>query len=71
MKYRQCSEVQLAVEWVAVEGRNPDIHDAELFYVADSQVFLVGLLNSVAKKYNLTPYLKQHVCIPRKYRLLI
>lgn len=38
-------EVNLAVEWAAKEGWNPGIHDADCFYSADPNGFLVGLLN--------------------------
>ena len=36
-------EIDLAVEWAAVEGWNPGIEDAECFYRADPEGFLVGL----------------------------
>lgn len=38
-------EVSLAVEWAAGEGWNPGLHDAGLFFSADPQGFLVGLLD--------------------------
>ena len=38
-------EVQLAIEWAALEGWNPGLHDADCFYAADSTGFLVGLLD--------------------------
>jgi len=38
------SEIDLAVEWAAVEGWNPGLHDADAFYAADPTGFLIGLL---------------------------
>ena len=38
-------EVDTAVEWAAAEGWNPGQHDADSFYAADSDGFLVGLLD--------------------------
>ncbi len=38
------SEIDLAVEWAAAEGWNPGLYDAECFYGADPEGFLVGLL---------------------------
>jgi len=35
-------EMILAVDWAAAEGWNPGIHDAQCFWAADSQGFLVG-----------------------------
>ncbi len=37
-------EVNIAIDWAAKEGWNPGIHDADCFYSADSNGFLVGLL---------------------------
>ena len=37
-------EVQLAVDWAAVEGWNPGLNDAAIFYRADPQGFLGGFL---------------------------
>jgi hypothetical protein len=37
-------EVDIAVEWAAVEGWNPGLHDANPFYAADSAGFLCGCL---------------------------
>lgn len=37
-------EIDLAVEWAAAEGWNPGLEDAECFYRADPEGFLVGLL---------------------------
>lgn len=38
-------EVDLAVELAAAEGWNPGLYDAESFYAADPEGFLVGLLD--------------------------
>jgi ribosomal protein S18 acetylase RimI-like enzyme len=38
-------EIDLAVDWAAAEGWNPGLEDAECFYSADPEGFLVGLLN--------------------------
>lgn len=38
-------EVDLAIEWAAMEGWNPGIHDADCFYEADPNGFLIGLLD--------------------------
>jgi len=35
-------EVDFAIEWAAAEGWNPGLHDADSFYTADSEGFLVG-----------------------------
>ena len=35
----------IAVEWAAKEGWNPGLHDAECFYAADPQGFLVAEMN--------------------------
>lgn len=37
-------EVDVAVEWAAKEGWNPGIQDADCFYSADPNGFLIGLL---------------------------
>ena len=37
-------EVGLAIDWAAAEGWNPGLHDANCFYAADPEGFLVGLL---------------------------
>lgn len=42
------SEVDLAVEWAAAEGWNPGLHDADCFYAADPNGFLIGLLGNEA-----------------------
>jgi Acetyltransferase (GNAT) domain len=37
-------EIDLAVDWAAAEGWNPGLHDANCFYAADPDGFLIGLL---------------------------
>lgn len=37
----------IAVEWAAIEGWNPGLYDAKIFYNADPNGFFVGLLNNV------------------------
>jgi hypothetical protein len=39
------SEIDMAVDWAAAEGWNPGLEDAECFYRADPEGFLVGLLD--------------------------
>lgn len=39
------NEVMLAVEWAALEGWNPGLHDAESFYAADPHGFFVAELD--------------------------
>ena len=39
------SEMDCCIEWAAREGWNPGLHDAEAFYQADAEGFLVGLLD--------------------------
>lgn len=39
-------EVDIALEWAAKEGWNPGLHDAECFYRADPEGFLLGLLGN-------------------------
>ncbi|BBD08149.1 GNAT family N-acetyltransferase [Desulfovibrio ferrophilus] len=41
----RADEVPLAVQWAAQEGWNPGLDDAGLFFKADPQGFLVGLLD--------------------------
>jgi ribosomal protein S18 acetylase RimI-like enzyme len=36
-------EVDIAIDWAAVEGWNPGLYDANCFYVADPNGFLIGL----------------------------
>jgi GNAT superfamily N-acetyltransferase len=38
-------EIDFAIELAGKEGRNPGIHDAECFYAADPDGFLLGLLD--------------------------
>lgn len=38
-------EAELAVEWAALEGWNPGMHDAEAFYRTDPEGFFVGELD--------------------------
>jgi len=38
-------EINLAVEWAAKEGWNPGLYDADSFYAADPNGFLIGLLD--------------------------
>ena len=42
------SELDLAISWAALEGWNPGLHDADCFYTADSNGFLIGLLEGHA-----------------------
>lgn len=39
------SDLDLVVDWAAAEGWNPGLHDADCFYAADPQGFLIGLLD--------------------------
>lgn len=38
-------EVDIAVDWAAAEGWNPGLHDADCFYAADPNGFLIGLID--------------------------
>ena len=38
-------EVELALEWAAIEGWNPGLHDAQCFFAADPRGFFIGELN--------------------------
>ncbi|MDN3556959.1 GNAT family N-acetyltransferase [Halomonas maura] len=38
-------EVDLAIEWAEKEGWNPGLHDADCYYAADPNGFLIGLLD--------------------------
>ncbi|NMG18826.1 GNAT family N-acetyltransferase [Brasilonema bromeliae] len=40
------SELDLVIDWAAIEGWNPGIYDAECFYQADQCGFFVGELNN-------------------------
>ncbi|MFD2271529.1 hypothetical protein ACFS07_11125 [Undibacterium arcticum] len=37
-------EVDIAIDWAAAEGWNPGLYDANCFYAADPNGFLIGLL---------------------------
>ena len=37
-------EIDIAIEWAAKEGWNPGIHDADCYYAADPNGFLIGCL---------------------------
>lgn len=37
-------EIDIAIEWAAKEGWNPGLHDADCYYSADPNGFLIGLL---------------------------
>lgn len=39
-------EIDMAVEWAAREGWNPGLHDANCYFAADPNGFLIGLLSS-------------------------
>ncbi|MFB2836717.1 GNAT family N-acetyltransferase [Floridanema evergladense] len=39
------ADLELSLEWAAIEGWNPGIYDAEAFYAADSGGFLMGEIN--------------------------
>jgi len=47
LEIRQMSEAELniALDWAAVEGWNPGLHDATCFYAADPGGFLIGVLD--------------------------
>lgn len=38
-------ELDIVIDWAAAEGWNPGLNDADCFYAADPQGFLIGLLN--------------------------
>jgi len=40
------SEVDIAIEWAAAEGWNPGLDDAECFYRADPEGFLIGSIGN-------------------------
>lgn len=40
------NEIDFAIDWAAKEGWNPGLHDAECFYLADSDGFLVGKIDN-------------------------
>lgn len=37
-------EVDIVIDWAAAEGWNPELYDADCFYAADPNGFLIGLL---------------------------
>jgi GNAT superfamily N-acetyltransferase len=37
-------DIDMAVEWAAIEGWNPGLHDADCYHAADPHGFLMGLL---------------------------
>ncbi len=39
-------EINIAIDWAASEGWNPGLYDADCFYMADPEGFLVGELNN-------------------------
>lgn len=39
-------EIHIAIDWAASEGWNPGLYDADCFYAADPEGFLVGELNN-------------------------
>jgi len=39
------AEVDIAIEWAAREGWNPGLHDADCYYKADPNGFLIGFLD--------------------------
>lgn len=40
------NEINIAIEWAALEGWNPGLYDTDCFYAADPNGFLIGLLNN-------------------------
>lgn len=46
IRHMQADEVKIAIDWAALEGWNPGIHDAETFYVADPNGFFIGEINN-------------------------
>lgn len=40
------SEMDVAIDWAATEGWNPGLHDADCFYEADPNGFLIGTLDN-------------------------
>lgn len=38
-------EVELMIDWAAAEGWNPGLNDAECYFAADPEGFLVGFLD--------------------------
>ncbi len=46
IRHMEEQELSLAVDWAAEEGWNPGIHDAQCFWKADNQGFLVGVIDN-------------------------
>jgi ribosomal protein S18 acetylase RimI-like enzyme len=44
MKTMSREEVEIAIEWAAKEGWNPGLHDADCYFTADPNGFLMGFL---------------------------
>lgn len=44
-KMTQAEMASITIEWAAMEGWNPGLQDSEVFYSADPDGFLVGILN--------------------------
>jgi hypothetical protein len=68
------NEIDIAVEWAALEGWNPGLYDAKCFHVADTNGFLIGILKgepvatiSVIKYSNIFGFLGFYIVKP-KYR---
>lgn len=45
MRAASREEMDLLIEWAAAEGWNPGLHDADAFYAADPDGFMVGVLD--------------------------
>jgi len=45
IKIMSREEVDIAIEWAAAEGWNPGLNDADCYYAADQNGFLIGLLD--------------------------
>jgi GNAT superfamily N-acetyltransferase len=41
------ADLEVALDWAAAEGWNPGLHDAQCFYAADPDGFLLGELDGV------------------------
>ena len=39
------NEIDIAIEWAAKEGWNPGLHDADCYFAADQNGFLIGLVD--------------------------
>jgi len=44
VRFATRKEVDIAIEWAAKEGWDPGLHDADCYYSADREGFLIGLL---------------------------